>query len=95
MTQNRPLRFAWFCLDLAQVLLPGVDFIDCFAPCTYILSLAPNFGASKELLKSWAQVAKDGCKGAKPVMKSTPGRVQVIGNLCFTLSSLISTLRKI
>ena len=51
----------------------GVDFIKGFAPCAHLLHLAPSFCASEKLLKSWAQGANDGCKGAKQFMKSTPG----------------------
>ena len=46
-------------------------------PYAYLLDLAPNFCAIKKLLKSWAQGAKVGCRGTKPFMKSTPGRVPV------------------
>ena len=56
------------CLSLP----PGVDFIKGFVPCAHRLRLAPNFRASKKLLKSWAQGAKVGRYGAKPFLKSTP-----------------------
>ena len=52
---------------------PGVNFINCFAPYAKISRLAPKFCASKKLLKSWAQGAKVGRRGAKRFMKSTPG----------------------
>ena len=48
-----------------------VAFINCFAPCADLSRPAPNNCASKKLLKNWAQGAKVGGKGAKPVMKST------------------------
>ena len=35
-----------------------VNFINCFAPYAYLLRIAPNFCASKKLLKSWGQSAK-------------------------------------
>ena len=35
------------------VFKPGVDFINCFVPYSYLLHLAPNFCASKKLLKSY------------------------------------------
>ena len=50
----------------------GVDFIEGFAPCAHLLRLGPIFCASKKLLKSWAQGAKVGRRGAKLFMKSTP-----------------------
>ena len=51
----------------------GVDFINCFMPYAELSRLAPNFCASKKLLKSWAQGAKVWRRGAKPFMKSTLG----------------------
>ena len=51
----------------------GVDSINCFAPYDHLFCLTPNFLASKKLLKSWAEGAKVGLRGAKPFMKSTPG----------------------
>ena len=51
---------------------PRVDYINCFAPYIHLLRLMPNFGASKNLLKSWAQGEKVGRSCAKPFMKSTP-----------------------
>ena len=51
----------------------GFHFINCFAPCAELSRPAPIIWASKKLLKSWAQGAKVGRKGAKPFMKLTPG----------------------
>ena len=48
---------------------PWVDFINCFA---HLLHLTLNFHASKKLLKSRAQGAKVGNRGAKLFIKSTP-----------------------
>ena len=57
--------------------LSGVDFIKGFAPCAHLLRLAPNFCASKKLLKSWVQGAKVGRRGAKLFIKSTPSRTDI------------------
>ena len=51
----------------------GADFINYFAPCADLLRPAPNICTIKKLLKSWAQGAIVGRKGAKPLMESTPG----------------------
>ena len=61
------------CIQILWVTLSGVYFTNCFAPCADLLRPGPNICASKKLLKSWAQGAKVGRKGAKPFMKSTPG----------------------
>ena len=47
-------------------------------PYADLLRPAPNIYASKKLLKSWAQGAKVGRKGAKPFMKSTPGQIDYL-----------------
>ena len=66
----------------------GVDFIKGFAPCAHRLRLAPNFRASKKLLKSWAQGAKVGRNGTKPFMKSTPGNDRYAENCLLTLMTV-------
>ena len=55
----------------------GVKFINCFASYAHLLRLTSNFPASEKLLKSWAQGAKVGRKGAKPFMKSTRGVMDI------------------
>ena len=50
-----------------------VDFMNCFAPNAYLLRFAPNFRASKKLLKNWAWSANSWGQGINQFMKSTPG----------------------
>ena len=63
------------CNKLFFYLRSGVNFINCLTPYAEFLCLALNFCTSKKLLKSWAQGAKVGHKGAKQLMKLTPVRV--------------------
>ena len=58
-----------------------VNFINCFAPFAYLSRPAPYICASKKLLRSWAQGAKVGRKGAKPFMKSTPEQILFSGEV--------------
>ena len=41
--------------DLLNKFTTGVDFINPFTLCAKLLQSAPNFGALKELLKSWVR----------------------------------------
>ena len=56
----------------------GVDFINCFAPYAYLLRFAPNFCASKMLLKSGAQSANSLAQGVNQFMKLTPGLIWIL-----------------
>ena len=40
-------------LTINHDTLPGVDVSKCVVPSAYLMRLAPNFYASKTLLKSW------------------------------------------
>ena len=59
----------------------GVNFINCFAPYTYLLHPALNFNATKKLLKSWAMGTNGQTQGAKPIMKLTPVCLPVQANI--------------
>ena len=54
----------------APWLWPGVDFINCFVPYAELWRLAPNFGGSKEPLKSRHRVRKLG------VIKPSSSKIQ-------------------
>ena len=63
----------------------GVNFINCFMPYAELWRLAPNFCASKKLLKSWALGVKVGRRGAKLFMTLEVGKR---ANTCISIVKL-------